>query len=202
MRATIATTRRSTGRQALAALLLAAACGRADRASAPADTAAAPSLPATATVPTAAAVAAALPPPTPPAPPMPTPQTFSVVVPFDSEPTPTWARPPTPTPRVPTPTPRPSQCLDLEWWYNRGGAPLGSTLVEVEVTNRCGRDLDGMQVWFEVAGYRGGGLYQSVRGHLFDPLPAGRQGSTGLLLPCSTDWCDEIRVWVVDPLPP
>ena len=194
----IATTRGSTGRQALAALLLVAACGRADRTSTPADTAAAPSLPATATVPTAAVVAATLPPPTP------TPQTLSVVVPFaqEPEPTPTWARPLTPMPRTPTPTPPPSQCLDLEWWVSEGAAPLGSTLIDVEVTNRCGRDLDGMQVWFEVAGYRGGGRYQSVRGHLFEELRAGRQGSTGLVLPCSTDWCDEIRVWVVDPLPP
>ena len=149
----------------------------------------------------AAAPTFAVPEPTPVPPATPTPMTFSVVVPLEPEPTPTWTRPPTPTPRTPTPTPLPSQCLALEWWISEGGAPLGSTLVEVEVTNRCGRDLDGMEVWFEVVGYRGGGTYQSVRGHLFDPLRAGREGATGLVLPCSTDWCDEISVRVVDPLP-
>lgn len=186
----------------LALVVLAVSCSRADRAQAPAGPTAVP------TAPTAAATATAAPKPTatpaPTATPTATPQTLSVVLPLAPapEPTPTWAPRPTATPRTPTPTPLPSQCLDLEWWIGEGAAPLGSTLVEVEVTNRCGRDLDGMQVWFEVTGYRGGGIYQSVRGHLFEELRAGRQGSTGLVLPCSTDWCDEIAVRVVDPLPP
>jgi hypothetical protein len=189
-------------RLALALVALAVACGRHDRT---------PTSPAAGTTPTGVLVATAVvavsptvspPEPAPAAPATPTPQTFSVVLPFDSEPTPTWAPRPTPTPRTPTPTPPPSQCLDLEWWIGEGVAPLGSTLVEVEVTNRCRRDLDGLQVWFEVTGYRGGGVYQSVRGHLFDTLLAGRQGGTGLVLPCSTDWCDEIEVRILDPLPP
>ena len=191
-------------RRATLIALLAAACSRADRA--PAPTAPAdepdPARPrAVAPAPPAAPPTFAVPEPTPVPPATPTPMTFSVVVPLEPEPTPTWTRPPTPTPRTPTPTPLPSQCLALEWWISEGGAPLGSTLVEVEVTNRCGRDLDGMEVWFEVVGYRGGGTYQSVRGHLFDELRAGREGATGLVLPCSTDWCDEISVRVVDPLP-
>jgi hypothetical protein len=192
---------RSAVRWALPAAL-AAACGRAERADGPAASAAA------AAAPTAVTVTTIAPPPTvPPAPtatPTATPQTLSVVVPLvpEPEPAPTWAPRPTPTPRTPTPTPLPSQCLELEWWIGEGVAPLGSTLVDVEVTNQCRRDLDGMEVWFEVTGYRGGGVYQSVRGHLFEELRAGRQGSTGLVLPCSTDWCDEISVRVVDPLPP
>jgi hypothetical protein len=202
MRVTIATTRRSTSWQAPVLFLLAAACGRADRAAAPAAPPAADA--AAATVATATIALAPTAPPPPTATPTATPQTLSVVVPLlpEPEPTPTWAPRPTATPRVPTPTPLPSQCLDLEWWIGEGAAPLGSTLVEVEVSNRCGRDLDGMQVWFEVTGYLGGGIYQSVRGHLFEELRAGRQGSTGVVLPCSTDWCDEIAVRVVDPLPP
>ena len=192
----------SIGRWALFVALL-AGCGR-DRSPEPPRPAGEPDFAPVVTATAAVAGAAIAPPPTPTAPPTPTPQTLSVVVPFEPEPepTPTWARPPTPTPRTPTPTPPPSQCLQLEWWIAEGGAPLGSTLVEVEVTNRCGRDLDAPQVWFEVTGYRAGGVYQSVRGHLFDPLRADRQGSTGLVLPCSTDWCDEISVRVLDPLPP
>jgi hypothetical protein len=186
--------------RATLAVLLAGACGRTDRATVPpTPTVGATAIPAV-TAPAVEPPRAIVPEPTRPAPP-PTPMTFSVVVPLEPEPTPTWTRPPTPTPRTPTPTPRPSQCLALEWWISEGGAPLGSTLVEVEVTNRCGRDLDAMEVWFEVVGYRGGGAYQSVRGHLFDELRTGREGSTGLVLPCSTDWCDEISVRVVDPLP-
>jgi hypothetical protein len=182
--------------------LLVAACGRHDRVPAAVSPAADPTAAPRTTVRAAALPTVSAPEPTPTMPATPTPQTFSVVVPFEPEPTPTWGRPPTPTPRTPTPTPPPSQCLELDWWVSEGTAPLGSTLIDVEVTNRCGRDLDGLQVWFEVTGYRGGGPYQSVRGHLFDPLRAGRQGSTGLVLPCSTDWCDEIEVRVVDPLPP
>jgi hypothetical protein len=192
----------TTGRWALFVALL-AACGRADRSAAPARPAVvSTSAPAVATVAAAQPAPVVSSMPTALADPTPTTQTLSVVVPFAPEPTPGWTPRPTPTPRTPTPTPPPSQCLELEWWISEGAAPLGSTLIDVEVTNRCGRDLDGMQVWFEVTGYRGGGVYQSVRGHLFDPLRAGRQGSTGLLLPCSTDWCDEIEVRVVDPLPP
>jgi hypothetical protein len=140
--------------------------------------------------------------PTPPA--APTPAVLehrSLVVPWESAPpaeTATASDTPTP-PRAPTPTPRPSQCVAIRWSASTEGVRLGGILVDIDATNRCGRDLDGMSVWFLVAGYRQGALVQSVRGHLFDPLRNGGDGHATIVLPGSLDWYDHLEMTVLDP---
>jgi hypothetical protein len=73
---------------------------------------------------------------------------------------------------------------------------IGHVMVEVHAENRCGRDLDAMEVWFEVAGYRHGELIQTARGHLFDPLWRDGEGKAMIGLPGSADWYDRVDVRV------
>ncbi|MGD1148299.1 MAG: hypothetical protein ABR961_10165 [Thermoanaerobaculaceae bacterium] len=40
----------------------------------------------------------------------------------------------------------------------------GQVLVEVHTANRCGRDLEPLEAWFEAAGYRYDNLIQAVEG--------------------------------------
>jgi hypothetical protein len=108
---------------------------------------------------------------------------------------------PTPYPS-PTPTARPSECVEVRWSASTIGARFGEILVDVDAANRCGRDLDAMTVWFQVAGYRQGALVQSVRGHLFDPLRSGDDGHATIVLPGSLDWYDRVDVTVLDPYDP
>jgi len=71
---------------------------------------------------------------------------------------------------------------------------LGHNFVEIEVTNRCDRDLVPDDLWFEVSGWRDGGLVQSVRAKPFDRAARGRSVTLALDLPGSVDWYDEIKV--------
>jgi hypothetical protein len=128
----------------------------------------------------------------------------SVVLPWEgatpAEPTETPTAVPTFPVRPPaTPTPRPSECVVVRWSASTMAAPLGQILVDIEASNRCGRDLEGIAVWFLVEGYRNGALVQSVRGHLFDPLRDGDDGHATIALPGSVDWYDRIEVRVLDP---
>ncbi|MEW6338933.1 MAG: hypothetical protein AB1625_16215 [Acidobacteriota bacterium] len=97
----------------------------------------------------------------------------------------------------PTETPAIPRCLGVAW-TSRQGTPT-QVLVEIVTENRCGRDLEPLEVWFEVSGFRQGDLVQSARGHLFDRLYRDGTGRATIALPGSADWMDTIRVVVLDP---
>lgn len=99
--------------------------------------------------------------------------------------------------RRPTATPAIPQCVAIAWAARQG--TLTQVLVDIEAENRCGRDLEPLDVWFEVSGYRRGDLIHSVRGHLFDRLYRGAIGRATVALPGSADWMDTIHVAVLDP---
>jgi len=139
-----------------------------------------------------------------PAPPNPRPPEYverhaTVVLPWETEPAPSpTAFQPTPRP-APTPAPSIPGCVVITWSSGMSPTSIAQVLVEVHAENRCGRDLDGMDVWFEVAGYRHGDLIQVTRGHLFDPLPRDGDGTARIALPGSADWYDAIEVAVLPP---
>lgn len=126
---------------------------------------------------------------------------MTVVVPWNAEPTPSPTEPEptdTPAPRPePSATPGIAECVAIRWSAEMSPADIGQVLVEVHATNRCGRNLEPLDVWFEVAGYRNGDLIQTASGHLFDPLWRDAEGTAMIGLPGSTDWYDEIRVAVL-----
>jgi len=125
----------------------------------------------------------------------------TVVLPWNAEPTPSPTEPePTEPPSAapePAAPPAVEQCVAIRWSAGMSPATIAQVLVEVDAANRCGRDLDPLEVWFEIAGYRHGDLVQSVRGHFFDPLPKDGEGTATIALPGSADWYDEIRVAVL-----
>lgn len=102
----------------------------------------------------------------------------------------------TPTPRRPriTPTPSLADCLHYTASAGQSTAAWGQILVDIEVDNRCGRDLAPLDVWFEVRGWHDGAVVQTVRGHPFDTLYRGGHGSITIGLPGSLDWYDRIQV--------
>lgn len=67
-------------------------------------------------------------------------------------------------------------------------------MVEIQVTNRCDKDLTPDDLWFEACGFRDGGLVQQARARPFEG--ARKQGRVTLAfdLPGSVDWYDEIKV--------
>ncbi len=104
----------------------------------------------------------------------------------------------TPTPETGPAPRRLSECLTIESSSARQSvAAWGRILVEVEVGNHCGRDLEPLEVWVEVAGYRDGSLVQSVRGHPFEELRDGDSAEVTIGLPGSLDWYDRVAVRVV-----
>lgn len=76
-------------------------------------------------------------------------------------------------------------------------AAPGNVLVEVHISNRCGRDLDPLQIWLEITGLRAGDMVQSVRGHPFEQLSDGDSAEVLIGLPGSIDWYDQIAVRVL-----
>jgi len=88
----------------------------------------------------------------------------------------------------------PPQCVAFRWTITANTPRLGQNFVEIEVTNRCDRDLESEDLWFEVTGWREGSLVQSVRAKPFDRAARGRSVTLALDLPGSVDWYDEIRV--------
>jgi len=133
--------------------------------------------------------------------PTPTPMPFPTPI-LIPEATPTPKPTPTPTPtRRPIPTRRPRRaavtsprCIDYGWTISPNTPGLGHNFVEISVTNRCSRDLEPDELWFEVSGWRDGGLVQVVRAKPFDRVTRGRMVTLALDLPGSVDWYDEIRV--------
>ena len=97
----------------------------------------------------------------------------------------------------PQPTPTLDECLDLSWGNRLSPSAPGQILVDIEVHNRCGRDLDAMDVWFAVNGRSGGATVHLVRGHLFEPLDDGDHGDATIALPGSPDYYDEILVEII-----
>jgi hypothetical protein len=104
-----------------------------------------------------------------------------------------------PTPTIPAATRTPSlgDCLPFRWTAIQHFSGFAQVLVEIEVTNQCGRTLDANDVWFLVSGYRDGGLVQTARGHLFDELRPRGTGLVAIGLPGSIDWYDVIEVRVI-----
>ena len=124
----------------------------------------------------------------------------SVTLPWDAKPTPEPTEieadeAPTPQ-RGPALTPAVAECVAIRWSSGMSPVDIGHVMVEVHAENRCGRDLDAMEVWFEVAGYRHGELIQTARGHLFDPLWRDGEGKAMIGLPGSADWYDRVDVRV------
>lgn len=101
-------------------------------------------------------------------------------------------------PRRPSPTPRISQCVTFRWSSIQVFQPSAQVKVEINSVNRCGRDIEALELWFEITGWRDGDLIQTARGHPFDPLRRRRSVITTIGLPGSIDWYDEIRVEIVD----
>ena len=128
--------------------------------------------------------------PTPTPSPTPTPTVIPVPEPTPT-PTPTLIPLPTRRPRAPTKSP---QCISFRSMITANTPRLGHNFVEIEVTNRCDKDLVTDDLWFEVSGWRDGGLVQSVRAKPFEGAARGRSVTLALDLPGSVDWYDEIRV--------
>lgn len=101
---------------------------------------------------------------------------------------------PVPSRPQPRPTLTLAECLALSWNTSLSPSAPGQVLVEIEVYNRCGRDLEAMDVWFTVRGIKDGATVQMVRGHLFDPLPDGDRETATIGLPGSPDFYDDIQV--------
>ena len=129
--------------------------------------------------------------------PTPLPTATPVVLPGPpSTPTPT----PTPT-LIPLPTRRPRRakvdsptCVGFSWMITANTPSLGHNFLEIEITNRCSRDLEPDDLWFTVSGWRDGGLVQTARGKPFDRVARGRSVTLALDFPGSVDWYDEIVV--------
>jgi hypothetical protein len=114
-------------------------------------------------------------------------------------PWPTLAPAATSTPRpAPSPTPRAADCVSFRWSTQQVFRPAAHVLVEIDADNRCSRDLEPFDLWFEISGWRQGGLVQSVRGHPFERIRRGASGIVAIGLPGSIDWYDEVRVEIVD----
>jgi hypothetical protein len=114
-------------------------------------------------------------------------------------PWPTLAPASTATPRPPpSPTPRAGECVIFRWSAQQVLQPSAHVLVEIDADNRCSRDLEPFDLWFEISGWRQGGRVQSVRGHPFERIRRGASGVIAIGLPGSIDWYDEVRVEIVD----
>lgn len=120
----------------------------------------------------------------------------------ESTPTPwpmSWpTSPPPPTRRPPSPTPRISECVTYRWTSVQIFRPSAQVLIEINASNRCTHDLGPLELWFEITGWRDGGLVQTVRGHPFEAIRRRHSGIIAIGLPGSIDWYDQITVEIVD----
>jgi len=113
-------------------------------------------------------------------------------------PTPWPTSPPPPTRRPPSPTPRISECVTYRWTSVQIFRPFAQVLIEINASNRCSHDLGPLDLWFEITGWRDGGLVQTVRAHPFESIRRNHSGNIAIGLPGSIDWYDEISVEVLD----
>jgi hypothetical protein len=105
---------------------------------------------------------------------------------------------PVPERRPPTPTPRISECVDYRWTTVQVFRPIVQVVTEITASNNCNRDIQPTDLLFEVAGWRDGGLVQSVRAMPFDRIRRRRSGIITIGLPGSLDWYHEITVEIID----
>ena len=84
--------------------------------------------------------------------------------------------------------------MTFTWSAGQSAASPGNVLVEIRTTNRCRRELDPLEVFFVVSGWRDGALVQTARGHPFEPLRPGTGVDVLIGLPGSIDWYDRITV--------
>jgi len=115
----------------------------------------------------------------------------------EDTPTP-WPTIPAPVRREPTPTPRVSECVSYRWTTTQVFRPSAQVLTEISANNNCNRDIGPLDLMFEVSGWRGGGLVQSVRARPFDRIRRRHSGIVSVGLPGSIDWYDEITVEITD----
>ena len=113
-------------------------------------------------------------------------------------PTPWPTSPAPPTKRPPAPTPRISECVTYRWTSVQVFRPSAHVLIEINAANRCNRDLGPLDLWFQITGWRDGGLVQTVRGHPFGSIRRRHSGIVAIGLPGSIDWYDRISVEIVD----
>ena len=113
-------------------------------------------------------------------------------------PTPWPTSPPPPTRRPPSPTPRISECVTYRWTSVQIFRPFAQVLIEINASNRCSHDLGPLELWFEITGWRDGGLVQTVRAHPFESIRRNHSGNIAIGLPGSIDWYDEITVEILD----
>jgi hypothetical protein len=76
--------------------------------------------------------------------------------------------------------------------------PSAQVLIEINASNRCTHDLGPLELWFEITGWRDGGLVQTVRGHPFEAIRRRHSGIIAIGLPGSIDWYDQITVEILD----
>lgn len=116
--------------------------------------------------------------------------------------TPTWPpAPPTRAPWYPSPTPGPSHCVGVRFTADQVLAPSAQVLIQIDAFNRCGRVLEAGELWFEIRGWRDGGVVRTVYGHAFDALYRGGSVQVAIGLPGSADWYDRIDVRALDAPP-
>ena len=112
-----------------------------------------------------------------------------------------WPTEPPRRRRGPAPTSAASQCVEARWSAEQGTAPLGRVIVTVEATNRCGRDLGPLDVWFRITGWRKGAVVQTVAGHPLETVYDRHSERVVIGLPGSLDWYDRITVEILDAAP-
>ena len=123
-------------------------------------------------------------------------ETSNVTLAWRPDPTepPTWVPPPdTPTPEV-EPTPSFEECLPLRVSAYDSPGRLGQVIVEIWATNRCGRDLGPLDVWFRVSGIRGGQTERWIDAHPFDAPLRGREVHVTVALPGAVEYYERIDV--------
>lgn len=113
-------------------------------------------------------------------------------------PTPWPTSPPPPTRRPPSPTPRVSECVTYRWTSVQIFRPFAQVLIEINASNGCSHDLGPLELWFEITGWRDGGLVQTVRAHPFESIRRRHSGIIAIGLPGSIDWYDQITVEIVN----
>ncbi|MDH3816243.1 MAG: hypothetical protein OEV48_17240 [Acidobacteriota bacterium] len=116
---------------------------------------------------------------------------------LEDTPTP-WPTSPPPVRREPTPTPRVSECVTYRWTTVQIFRPSAQVLTEITAQNNCNRDINPLELMFEISGWRDGGLVQTVRASPFDRIRRRHSGIISMGLPGSRDWYDEITVEIVD----
>jgi len=67
-------------------------------------------------------------------------------------------------------------------------------MIDIRVTNRCGRKVEPGEVSFWIVGYRDGGVVRTATGHPFRTIFPGRSEEFSIGLPGSIDWYEEITV--------